>query len=511
MKEKTILSFVDTLKKIKESNKSIAAYCKENNISKQSIYDKMYEFKRTTDYSNNTYNEVVDLYNSITSDDKIEETTEEIVDSENFTEVKYERDDNGKILYYDYKIYRKNKNPLVGKLTRDEMNIIYRLYSYYGASLTQREISRYFNELSLVDFKRILSAFNIYKASAPFAPHVIEETSTDDLRLMQLREKENDFLKKVEEDRIKNNEKLLKKYAQENIDLKKSLSNCSNIKITIDNQPTYKIETKVEPSNKSMILHLSDMHIGAKVESGSLYANNWNEVELKRRLSSLLNEVSKFGHLDYLIINLMGDNLDGMDNQTARRDHFMPQNMDNMEQVNTFINTMIWFVSSIKENNLCNKMKIYSVREGNHDGIMCYTSSLAVLACINKLFPDIETTQFEEFYGYYEFNNHQFLVSHGKDSKFMKRGLPLNLDDKHKIQLYEYLDSRGITGTGIHIVKGDLHTENINSCMKLDYRNVLSLFGASDYSNYNFSRSDYGVSYEFFIGETLTRGTFKNL
>lgn len=93
----------------------------------------------------------------------------------------------------------------------------------------------------------------------------------------------------------------------------------------------------------------------------------------------------------------------------------------------------------------------------------------------------------------------------------MKRGLPLNLDDKNKIQLYEYLDSRCITGTGIHIVKGDLHSENINSCMKLDYRNVLSLFGASDYSNYNFSRNDYGVSFELFTGDILTRGTFKNL
>lgn len=98
-----------------------------------------------------------------------------------------------------------------------------------------------------------------------------------------------------------------------------------------------------------------------------------------------------------------------------------------------------------------------------------------------------------------------------KDEKFMKRGLPLNLDDKNKVMIYEWLDAHNITGDNIHVIKGDLHTENINSCKKLDYRNVLSLFGASDYSNYNFSRNQYGVSYDMFIGDNLVRGTFENL
>lgn len=98
-----------------------------------------------------------------------------------------------------------------------------------------------------------------------------------------------------------------------------------------------------------------------------------------------------------------------------------------------------------------------------------------------------------------------------KDEKFMKKGLPLNLDDKNKVMIYEWLDSQHIYGDNIHVIKGDLHTENINSCRKLDYRNVLSLFGASDYSNYNFSRNQYGVSYEMFIGDILVRGTFENM
>jgi hypothetical protein len=77
--------------------------------------------------------------------------------------------------------------------------------------------------------------------------------------------------------------------------------------------------------------------------------------------------------------------------------------------------------------------------------------------------------------------------------------------------LYEWLDSRGITGDNIHIVKGDLHSNNMNSCKKFTYRNVLSLFGASDYSNYNFSRNSYGLSYDLIINDNLISGTFENI
>ena len=94
----------------------------------------------------------------------------------------------------------------------------------------------------------------------------------------------------------------------------------------------------------------------------------------------------------------------------------------------------------------------------------------------------------------------------------MKRALPLNLDEKTKVMIHEWLTSRGLNElNNIHFVKGDLHSNNYSSCMAFDYRNVLSLFGASDYSNYNFSRNSYGVSYDLFIGNNRTIGVFENI
>jgi hypothetical protein len=98
-----------------------------------------------------------------------------------------------------------------------------------------------------------------------------------------------------------------------------------------------------------------------------------------------------------------------------------------------------------------------------------------------------------------------------KDAKFQKKGYPLNLDDRSKVMLYEWLDSNGIYEDDVHIIKGDLHSNNLNSCKRFSYRNVLSLYGASDYSNYNFSRNSYGISYEFINNGQILSGTFENI
>lgn len=453
------------------------------------------------------YNEIIDLYNKLDGRKKHEK-----LESENAIETYIERDAEHKISGYSFKIFKENRPPLIGNLTREEMNDIYHLYSYYGTNLTQREVSRHFPDMSLMDFKRVRNAFLIYKDSAPFAPHMIEEKSIDELRDIQLREKENDFLKKIEEDEVKNNKKLVREYALENIKLKQQLQDFSDIDLTsIASIKPVKIETSGIVSDKSIMLHLSDLHIGAKCESDTVYENEWNEEICMARLNVVLSKLANFGKFDTIVINLLGDMLDGMDGQTARRDHMMPQNMDNMQQVESFLRIMHTFISSMYEAHLAKNILIYSVKEGNHDGSFGNLATRLLLSELNTRYPDIKTKIFSEFFGTYEFSGRTFVVTHGKDAKFMKRGLPANLDEKTKVRIYEWLNYEKIHADKVYFIKGDLHTENINSCNSLDYRNVLSLFGASDYSNYNFSRNQYGVSYELFLGDTMTRGTFENM
>ena len=513
MTSKRIQNFIEHCKKVREMGISYAEYenqgytCKGyfsavvRDLKKEQITDYIKEVLDT--YKQGKYNNARSTINTVQNVD-VEHCKVEII-----------RDGEGKIVSYTYDIPVKDRPSLIGSLDRNEMNTIYRLYSYYGDSLQQRIVSRQFPELSLIDFKRILRAFQITKASAPFAPHMFEEHTEEELLEIQMREKENSFLRKAEEQQIKNTEKLLNKYAIENIELKKQLENISKFNVSI---PTFDNPITLPATSKhgsDLILHISDMHIGAAVTSGTLYDENigFGTTEVKKRLTNMLKKIQEFPKLDTIVINLLGDNIDccGVDGRTARLDHNMPENMDAREQANAFIQIMMWFIDSLVTNKLCSNIKVYAVPCGNHGGNYEYMVNKALLAIINAKYTNIETVMFEQFFGTYEFNKHTWVICHGKDSQYMKKGLPLNIDEKAKTMLYEFFDDQNIHGDNIHVIKGDLHSNNINSCKKFDYRNVLSLFGASDYSSYNFSRNSYGISYELFIGDNLLRGTFENL
>lgn len=94
---------------------------------------------------------------------------------------------------------------------------------------------------------------------------------------------------------------------------------------------------------------------------------------------------------------------------------------------------------------------------------------------------------------------------------YMKRGLPLVLNDKTQVQMYEFLEQENIHNCPVHVVKGDLHSNSYTSCKRFDYRNTLSLYGSSDYSAMNFSANSYGVSYDLMIGDNIMRGEFQNM
>ena len=373
MKQSTIKKYIRILSGVKESGKKLSVFCEENNLSYNSIVNVISSLKKQQEKETEEVRTLLSLYNEVIgkhSDKK--SLKEELIDTDDKAETSFVRDENQKIKYYSYQIYRRNKAPLSGRLTREEMNTIHRLYSYYGDALTQRVISRHFVDLSLVDFKRILRAFNITKASAPFAPHMIEECSEEELRDIQLREKENSFLRKVEEDQIKNNEKLLKKYAQENIELKRQLKASADFTVSFPKDINPLIIKKLPKSNKNINLYLADLHLGATVTSGAMYKENiaYGFEEAKRRLSEIFPKLHSLGHFDTVNVVLMGDNVDctGIFGKTSRMDHDMPENMDAREQANKYIELILWFIGTLatEENKICSKINVYSVPCGNH-------------------------------------------------------------------------------------------------------------------------------------------------
>ena len=381
MKQATLKKYLDILQQVKESGNTLRQYCTAHpNLSYNSIVQTVSKIREMNEEESEMVSMILTLYGQVTTksiesfDPQSENLTSCQVETDTAAETSYERGEDGKIKYYAYQIMRRGKTPLCGRLTREEMNTIHRLYSYYGDSLTQRVISRYFVEISLIDFKRILRAFNITKASAPFAPHMFEEKTEEELREIQLREKENSFLRKAEEDNVRNNEKLLKKYALENIELKKQLGRSSEFKISIPEKLEPVIVPEYEPVGQSLNLYLSDIHLGAKVNTGVMYQENENYGfdEAKRRLKEVLDRLGSFDCFDTINVVLLGDNIDcpGFFGKTARLDHDMPENMDPREQANKYVELILWFIESLAndERELCSKIHVYSVPCGNHGG-----------------------------------------------------------------------------------------------------------------------------------------------
>lgn len=530
MKEKTILALKSDLIYMKENHLSIKEFCEMNGKKPKSIYDKVAEYKKTTDVDMERYNEIVNLYESVKqqSDASNTETCEvpttlfpeeetgtieEEIDTDDRTQVSYTRNENNNIIRYNYCIYRKGKDPLEGFLTREETSLIYNLYSAYGENETQKEVSKRFPQFSIQDVKRLFKAFGIYKANSPFPQHMLEEFTEAELVDIQLRKKEANVLNKLEVAEVKHNERLLKKYIAENAALQRQLDNVDKVKFSILNTPEIEFKSVNKVDNEYINLYLADMHIGATMGFAPLYDENVNFGfnELDRRLNEVISKVRSFGSFDHINICLMGDMMDccGPTNKTARLDHDLPENMDGYEQANGYITLITNFVKRIAALNICNHINLYSVRCGNHTGVVEYVATKALFASLKSEY--ISTTLFDSFFGVFNEKSEVFVLSHGKDDKFCRRGMPLNLDDKNKALIYEWLDDKGITGNNIHIIKGDLHSSNYNSCRKFDYRNVLSLFGASDYSSYNFSRNSYGVSYDLCLGNNIVRGDFQNI
>lgn len=440
-------------------------------------------------------------------DTQKEATLETISDEEPDDErnsIEFERDENGRIKFYKFKVLIRDKEPLTGKLSRDEMNMIYRMYSYYGMSITQREVSRYFPEYSLIDFKRILRVFNITKASSPFAPHVIEEHSSEELVQMQLREKENDFLRVLEKERIRNNETLLKKYAIENIELKNNLQNVSNILSGFEfpiNIPSLS-PTNVNNSKRTLFIWLSDMHIGASVAGTSIYCNNYDEFEVGERMQKILNVVSSQGAFNDIIVCNLGDSLDGMDKQTTRRDHFLPQNMDNKEQVHSYLRIMETFFLKLKD--LSNNLYYYCVGSANHDGDYGWLANVALAALLEKQGVTIAKV-FDSFIGHFKYMDTTYVLCHGKDEKDMKKNYPLVIDAKTELKINEYLDYHKIYGNVV-FVKGDLHQSAITYAKRFQYKSVGSLFGSSEWIHKNFGNTPAACDYTILDGDAALDG-----
>lgn len=358
-----ILSNIATTKKAPSSNKN-------NNNSNQEDID-FVDFKTLLPQEENLYDSL-----SLTPQEKIDieynADTDENYDERSLGESI--KDTDGNIIEYHYKILIRDQEALEGTFNREEMDKIYRLYSNLdGAGLTLRAVSREFHNLTFRDFKRILRAFNITKASVPVAPHILMEKSPDDIAQIIMRNKENIVLKKLDNERGKLIEKYLLDAQRTIVKFQKSeewITNIVDKYVKRENNINIP-EKKFIPNNKATkigkptIVLFGDMHFGKKFEN-PIFGRGYNKDIAHERMMQMSEEIIKdFNERNPNEIHLFcaGDLVETI--TTGMHDaHLLEMDLFQEEQIFAAVDSMKEMILNIK-NNVSSKIIVYIIG-GNH-------------------------------------------------------------------------------------------------------------------------------------------------
>ena len=409
-----------------------------------------------------------------------------------------------KIVGYGFKIYKRDRDPFIGSLTREEMEFLMHNYTNKGAGLTQKEIAREFPQFTFSQVKDIIRAFNITKADLPLTLHEREELDAEEQYQKVLRIKDNVLAKRIEANEVRNLQNSYNKVAIENYNLKKELEElnaiASSIRIEdVDNwepsEDDFVNGTRHYPGEQhDVYIWLSDMHIGAWVNTTeSLYGIPYNRDEVKRRLQKIYDTICNISNIRDLVICNLGDSLDGMDQQTTRRDHILPQNMTNNEQLETFVECMFSFFCNLKAAVKCRSIRYYCVGDSNHDGCFGRAANRILQLQLNQL--GVFTSVFDRFMDSFKLGDLSVILCHGKDSKDMKKPLPIVINPQTEIKINQFISTYGVTGKKILFVKGDSHTSAVTYGSNFIYKSVGAFIGATKWSSANFGNTLPGCDY----------------
>lgn len=247
---------------------------------------------------------------------------------------------------------------------------------------------------------------------------------------------------------------------------------------------------------------LSDMHVGMEPnpDGRALFGYEYNREIFNENLDkvyhAIIKEFTLHGRFDLLLLDDLGDGLDGWNGFTTRGGHTLPQNMDNVEAFKTYVFGKLDLIERLHHAGIANKIYVRNVSNCNHSGDFGYTANIAIQMILERTYAKqaVEFYILEKFMEHFEYGDHTFVLTHGKDKSYMKQGLPYKLDDKAIKFITDYIEHYGIDSKYIHVEKGDLHQIGFAKTKRFDYRNFMSFAPPSAYGQHNYGDGYGGFS-----------------
>lgn len=240
----------------------------------------------------------------------------------------------------------------------------------------------------------------------------------------------------------------------------------------------------------------TDVHIGMTTnENGySLYGGKWDEEEILARLEIMIGWVLHKQDSDVLLIDELGDFMDGWDGETVRKGHSLPQNMDNETAHDVGLNFKIRLIDALIPH--YRKIICHNICNDNHAGSFGYTVNSAFKKFIELRYKNVEVVNIRKFIDHYRYGSIIPVLTHGKDGKNLKFGFKPILDDKQVKKIKNYIDEHCLLIKGVRIIfsKGDSHQDLMDKTTSdaFDYYNYPAFSPSSEWVQTNFQKGKSG-------------------
>lgn len=258
----------------------------------------------------------------------------------------------------------------------------------------------------------------------------------------------------------------------------------------------------IKEENDFDTLTYTDVHIGMDTnpDNKAMYSVEWNRETTLASCDRMIKATIDNQKSSTLVIDELGDFLDGYNQQTTRGGHALPQNMSNEEAFDTalefkmrLIDGLAPYYSNIMVNNICND---------NHAGSFGYFVNKAFKDICDVKYPEIEVNNYNKFINHYYMDNVCFVITHGKDESALKFGFKPHLDPKGVEKIDQYLKRNDVYKNANKIVfkKGDSHQALFDMCTSDDffYFNYPALSPSSLWVQSNFKKGRRGFVLESF-------------
>lgn len=268
----------------------------------------------------------------------------------------------------------------------------------------------------------------------------------------------------------------------------------------------------VTPKAKKVPINLSDfdtltytdVHIGMDTDkfNKSMYPIKWDKDSILDSARKMILETYNNQSSQTLVIDELGDFLDGYNGYTTRGGHSLPQNMTNEQAFDLALTFKMMLVDELQNyypniiiNNICND---------NHAGSFGYFVNSAFKQIVNEKYPHIEVNNHNKFINHYFIGRVCFIVTHGKDDSTLKFGFKPQLDSKSVEKIDQYCKHNDIYKKSDLVIfkKGDSHQALFDMCTSDDfyYYNYPALSPSSQWVQNNFKKGRRGFIIEHFNG-----------